>query len=195
MEKCEICGHEGEQVVEEYNSVNIIFCSECYNSRTVRCEHEKYILAKYMVGNGFRVQKFCNNCFSLFGNAIKHDSVDIEKVKTIEKDKYDRWHNEQYEKFQKRNIKIKELHSLWQVDEHKRKHQEYLNTQVWKEKRNEILERDGYLCQACLKNRASEVHHLTYDHFGDEPFFDLISVCRQCHEKISTMDKRKNLLA
>ena len=196
MEKCEVCGFEGEFVNEEYVGYDLIFCPDCYNSRTESCNHERYGYAKYFVGNGFRVQKFCSNCFSLFGCAIKHSDVDTVNVKTIEKDKYDRWHNEQYEKFQKRFSKIKELHSLWQVAEYQRKHQEYLNSQVWKEKRQEVLNRDSYLCQACLKHRASEVHHLTYDHFGDEPLFDLISVCRQCHEKISTIDiKRKSLLA
>lgn len=193
MEKCEICGFEGKFVVEEYTGRTLMFCPDCYNSRTSDCEHEKYVFAKYFIGNGFRVQKFCNNCFSLFGNAIKHDSVDIEKVKTIEKDKYDRWHNEQYEKYQKRVGRIKELHSLWQVEEYRRKHQEYLNTQEWKEKRQEVLKRDDYLCQACLKNRASEVHYLTYDHFGNEPLFDLISVCRECHKGISKMDENRKV--
>ena len=90
MEKCEVCGFEGEFVNEEYVGYDLIFCPDCYNSRTESCNHERYGYAKYFVGNGFRVQKFCSNCFSLFGCAIKHSDVDMVNVKTIEKDKYDR---------------------------------------------------------------------------------------------------------
>lgn len=196
MEKCEVCGFEGEFVNEQYRDSILIFCPDCSHLRVEHCQHENFGLIKYPVGNGFRVQRVCKDCLTLFGNAIKHDGVNINEIRTIDKVKYDNWRSGEDEKYNKRWDKINEMHRLWQVAEHQRKHQEYLNTQTWKEKRKEILERDGYLCQACLKNRASEVHHLTYDHFGDEPFFDLISVCRECHEKISMMDiKRKNLSA
>lgn len=196
MEKCEVCGFRGEFVNEQYRDSILIFCPDCYNMSVDHCEHKNHKLIKYPVGNGFRMQMVCNDCFTLFGNAIKQDGVDINKVQTIDKAKYDYWRNGEDEKYNKRCAKLRELHSLWQIDYYKQKHQEYLKTPAWREKRKEVLERDGYMCQACLKRRASEVHHLTYDHFGDEPLFDLISVCRQCHEKISTIDiKRKSLLA
>ena len=42
---------------------------------------------------------------------------------------------------------------------------------------------------AGCKRTASDVHHLTYAHWRNEPLFDLISVCRPCHEQITQMDR------
>ena len=60
----------------------------------------------------------------------------------------------------------------------------YLGTNAWRIKREAVLERDNYTCQGCLKNKATQVHHLTYDRAGQEMLFDLISVCTQCHNLI-----------
>jgi len=64
------------------------------------------------------------------------------------------------------------------------KYNQYLNSDKWKFKRKKVLERDNYLCQACLTNRAEEIHHLTYDNIYDEPLYELLSVCKRCHIKI-----------
>ena len=72
-------------------------------------------------------------------------------------------------------------------------HNEYLRSEKWRAKRQAVLERDRWLCQACRAERASEVHHLTYQHHGDEPLFDLASICRRCHEKLTAMDRERQL--
>lgn len=68
---------------------------------------------------------------------------------------------------------------------------DYLRSDKWRSKRASVLKRDGYLCQACLSRRASQAHHKTYDHVFDEPLFDLVAVCEQCHERITEMDRRR----
>ncbi len=68
---------------------------------------------------------------------------------------------------------------------------EYLLSEVWKKKRNLVLTRDNFLCQACLTNKASEVHHKTYKHVYNEPLFELVSICKPCHEKITELDREK----
>lgn len=70
------------------------------------------------------------------------------------------------------------------------KYNEYLNSEKWKVKRKKVLERDNYLCQACLTNKAEQIHHLTYNNIYDEPLYELISVCKRCHIKI---EEQKNL--
>jgi hypothetical protein len=71
-------------------------------------------------------------------------------------------------------------------------HANYLATPEWKTKRRKVLERDNWICQAklpCCTGRAEQAHHLTYDHWGSEPLFDLISVCTSCHDQITRMDR------
>ena len=59
----------------------------------------------------------------------------------------------------------------------------YLLTDAWRTKRAQVLKRDNGLCQGCLKHQATQVHHLTYDHVGDELLFELASICDECHER------------
>lgn len=62
-------------------------------------------------------------------------------------------------------------------------HTAYLATPEWAFRRGQVLNRDGYRCQARLKGcrgEATQVHHLTYRHWRNEPLFDLTSVCSTC---------------
>ena len=68
---------------------------------------------------------------------------------------------------------------------------EYLQTPKWHDKRDRVLRRDLHLCQACLKRKATVVHHKTYKHVGEEPLFDLISMCHECHDFLTKLDREK----
>jgi len=59
----------------------------------------------------------------------------------------------------------------------------YMASQEWADLRTKVLERDKYLCQGCLTAKATEVHHVTYQNFGAELAFQLLSLCRPCHER------------
>lgn len=60
-------------------------------------------------------------------------------------------------------------------------YQQYLLSDTWKSKRVRVLQRDDYSCRACANAKAVEVHHKSYLNIGDEPLFELISVCKACH--------------
>jgi len=63
-------------------------------------------------------------------------------------------------------------------------YREYLESDAWAEIRQKVIKRDGGLCQACLDAPAVDVHHLTYDNMGHEFCWQLVAVCRPCHERI-----------
>lgn len=67
----------------------------------------------------------------------------------------------------------------------------YRQTPQWMARSQHVLERDKYVCQACLRRPATQAHHLTYKHAFDEPLFDLIAVCKPCHDRITTMDRKR----
>jgi 5-methylcytosine-specific restriction endonuclease McrA len=73
----------------------------------------------------------------------------------------------------------------------------YYASEAWARKRAEVLQRDHYQCQARIDDdcmgRASQAHHLTYRHFRCEPLFELMAVCRNCHETITRMDRAARL--
>jgi 5-methylcytosine-specific restriction endonuclease McrA len=61
---------------------------------------------------------------------------------------------------------------------------EYLNSPEWAARRARILERDGFTCQACLAAKATQAHHLTYEHVFNELLWELVAVCLGCHERL-----------
>jgi 5-methylcytosine-specific restriction endonuclease McrA len=99
---------------------------------------------------------------------------------------------EKYDEYQ--NIKINEYRLvqkelryqnklLWYTDA-----SEYYKSEKWKLKTKKVLKRDNYLCQCCLERQAVQVHHTTYEHYRNEPLFELISICVICHEAITKLD-------
>jgi hypothetical protein len=58
----------------------------------------------------------------------------------------------------------------------------YLTTPRWHRKRQLVLERAHGLCQGCRENPPVHVHHTTYEHAGNELLFELVALCRGCHQ-------------
>ena len=61
---------------------------------------------------------------------------------------------------------------------------EYLVSEKWAVKRRTVLSRCDERCEGCGKSRATQVHHLTYNHVYDEFLFELVGVCNDCHVKL-----------
>lgn len=58
----------------------------------------------------------------------------------------------------------------------------YMQSSEWKNKRKLVLCRDDNTCQICgIKEVIFDVHHLSYDRFGNEYLFDLVTLCKNCH--------------
>jgi 5-methylcytosine-specific restriction endonuclease McrA len=61
---------------------------------------------------------------------------------------------------------------------------EYRLQPEWQARRTATLARAGYRCQVCGERDARlDVHHNTYERYGDESAFDLTVLCAGCHER------------
>lgn len=69
-------------------------------------------------------------------------------------------------------------------------YQEYIQSDQWKEKREERLKLDGYQCVVCRNSEGLSVHHLHYDSLGNEDVqHDLVTVCNKCHRYFDTIER------
>ena len=52
-------------------------------------------------------------------------------------------------------------------------------------RRVQALTRAGYKCQTCIsRDTMLDVHHNSYQTYGDERPQDLVVLCRSCHQKV-----------
>jgi 5-methylcytosine-specific restriction endonuclease McrA len=60
---------------------------------------------------------------------------------------------------------------------------EYRIQPEWQARRTATLARAGYRCQVCGERDARlDVHHNSYERYGDENVLDLVVLCGGCHE-------------
>lgn len=78
------------------------------------------------------------------------------------------------------------MSSEWRYKKGNPEYDRYIHSPAWRTKADERMQIDDCICQVCGR-AASDVHHLTYDRFGNEEMSDLVSLCRECHEKAETI--------
>lgn len=146
--------------------------------KDVECLKHEFKTYKYTAINGrLFYKKRCDNCLRFDGGQIKHSS--IENIENVHFDNTpDNLHEHSFSIELRKTLVQKRNEYEYEI------YREYYLSDLWKRKRIKVLKRDNHLCQACLTNKATEVHHLTYNNFMDEPLFELISLCHRCHDKI-----------
>lgn len=68
---------------------------------------------------------------------------------------------------------------------------EYIHSKKWKEKAFQRLKLDNFQCQRCHSAKNLTCHHVTYDHLGNEPMEDLVTLCKECHRAAHEEDLRR----
>lgn len=76
-------------------------------------------------------------------------------------------------------------------------YQEYLASDEWEIKKQKRIEIDKGRCQMCgaigTGFNKIHVHHLTYHNiFKENPYTDLVCLCKVCHEAVHRMMNRIN---
>lgn len=159
-----------------------------HNDLDIICpQHEyKYVLKE--TANGDVVREQCG-CGFISSNSLKKSNFELDRL--------ERWDEILFEKYLERqsdNCRRKREESKLSLNDTEysfwNQYSLYLQSDAWKHRRRLVLERDNNTCQACLSATAEEVHYLTYKHVFNEPLFDLVAVCKPCHDGITKMDRQ-----
>ena len=142
------------------------------------CDHPRTERRRKNNSKGFHVGNQCLRCGQLAGTWQKRSFGDAA---------LNLWDDSIYESH------VQERQEGWESRRLDRRHRwnelyrEYLGSCEWNEIRKEILDRDNFTCQGCLINfynaEGLHVHHKTYSHVGAELFFQLVTLCEECHER------------
>jgi len=71
-------------------------------------------------------------------------------------------------------------------------YKKYIHSDEWQQKRKERLSLDNHRCKNCGGKVGLEVHHKNYDSlFNEDVTSDLITQCKECHDKITNLNRKK----
>jgi 5-methylcytosine-specific restriction endonuclease McrA len=151
-------------------------------ARQQHCEHLRQGPRVALQSDGkpfYRIQ--CPDCGQKLSNQLPHSSVP-------NRERCPRWNEELYQRHllgrnaaieQSRAAAIDKRKAEWRAVYHR-----YLASADWQSVRQRIFSRSWGTCEGCLEAPATEVHHRTYAHVGDEFLFELVAICRPCHERL-----------
>lgn len=154
----------------------------------MKCQHEITGIRRQQFANGkCHLRAQCVECGQLVGPFHPQNGIDIESVPFVDyaliEQQRERERQEQHQREAQRERDRLDRHLLYES---------YLKSPKWAGLRAQVLARDGGLCQGCLQRPATEVHHMKYDHAFNELAFELVSVCRDCHERIHGIGERRD---
>ncbi len=176
---------------------SFLICQTCLDVKRIQHEHSDWCInpniitvKKISESNTVYAYEQCSSCGLKIKGPISQKGFDIKSLAIFNEE----LNNQVNEDIYKEYFTIQSELGVIKKDNFFIKYDEYLKSNTWKDKRDRVLKRDNYLCQACLRNEATEVHHKTYKHVFNEPLFELVSICKSCHDKITKMDNDKEQL-
>jgi hypothetical protein len=149
----------------------------------LRCECPRWELRRRKQSNDVIViVKQCLRCGRNMGNVPKN-STQAARLNWWDEELRRRWRQEQIEFSQRKRAdflrhQAKENADWWRF------YNEYLLTEKWKGKCELVRVRCGGICEGCRVRQMVQIHHLTYEHVGDEFLWELVGVCIPCHKRI-----------
>jgi hypothetical protein len=153
-------------------------------STLTRCGHPSKLYTKRIYKNGNNVFGFqcrvCGEAISKFvsqSRAFEEHKLQPYAASLFDNELRDNWWSDQ---FARQQFREKSDFSRW--------YDRYLKSRSWQEKRLKVLHRSQFRCEGCgADNKATQVHHLTYENVGYEFLFQLVAVCKDCHKNIHNM--------
>jgi 5-methylcytosine-specific restriction endonuclease McrA len=147
------------------------------------CAHATTEVRKKIASNGNTlIRPQCLTCGKMIGAAIKRETLTPAAFAGLSRwdDKVQSSHwsayNEELQRAETRAFTAA-------LAEARANYEAYRETEPWKKKCGLVMQRASNLCEGCRAARATEVHHLTYDHCGDEFLWELVAICRPCHDR------------
>lgn len=156
-------------------------------SKYWECQHELVSLPRARTTRSKTIQyrKQCLDCGRAIGNVLKHE-IALRETQGNPKPFDEQLREDTYKRYNEYKIKnISDNYVTMQVADNQwwEWYNEYLKSPKWDAKRQRVIQRCRGVCEGCMTWPAVHVHHLTYKNVGDELLFQLVGLCRSCHEK------------
>lgn len=150
------------------------------------CECTQTAIRRRILSNGvstFVLQ--CQTCGRAL-RSIKKDSPEVRQladVQPFDTTLQEAWNDSRWRFYQAKQDAHANKETEWW-----KQYNAYLKTTAWRIKRQAVLTRANNWCEGCAARAAVEVHHKTYEHAFNEFLFELVAVCKDCHNRLHGHD-------
>lgn len=154
-----------------------------YGTSYLQCDCERTQVRRRTRANGARA--FVIQCLDC-GREIRAvgqrspEVLALAEIIDFDESLRDRW-NDECRAHRERQQYIREYEQAQKSAEWWAWYNAYLLTPSWREKRLKVLTRAGGICEGCRERKATQVHHKSYEHVGNELLFELVAICDDCH--------------
>lgn len=148
------------------------------------CDHDLIFVRVLCAGGSTQLRKQCRRCFWVQPMSIKFaecpDPVDSLPLRiTLD------WNRVWSARSDMREEVVEPIPA------HSGTYRSHLLSDKWRQTRQRVMQRAGGMCEGCLIEPATEVHHMNYLTLGDELCYDLRALCPACHDKADNIRKRR----
>lgn len=153
----------------------------------LECSHPKKVVRYRLTSSGLKMLKLqCTRCGECFGDWIPHREVDdIESVEPINDGLVETYRQNVAELKKELRERQRELNK----NDFHEWYKEYLHSPEWYEKRQLVFDRCDWTCEGCGIERSTIAHHITYENAGNEFLFELLGLCKKCHDRLHKKDE------
>ncbi len=192
-----LCNNE-MKLLETYKTGRIWYCKNCekFDIEIDECIH-KFQMFRIDYGNGnIHIVTKCKYC-GQHKKTHKKKETNANELPFFNFDKVDVFSQKRRKilyhlqlKIKDYRIKFKKESNAWNIQKW---YYGYLESRMWKNKRDWILKKNNYKCERCGKE-AKFIHHKTYERVGYEKPEDLMAVCLSCHGKEHSENPDLNII-
>ena len=147
------------------------------------CAHAKTEVRKKIVkGGAMMIRAQCVRCGDIVGAALKKEAftgVQLSGMPLWDDEKK----GKHWSSFSEEYKKAEEAAQADALAQFRKEYDAYRETDGWKKKSELVLLRAQGICEGCRVNKATEAHHVSYEHCGEEFLFELVAICRPCHQR------------
>lgn len=148
------------------------------------CQHERRGIVRWVnSGNQTCYNWFCSHCGTKLSPNIPHELAQRHGAFDVALDALASRTNAYVRERESRLDELKAAAAERAQPGNREEYSDYLRSPKWQALRSKILARARGTCEGCLEAPAEDVHHLSYDHKGGEFAFELVALCRGCHER------------
>lgn len=152
------------------------------HEESFRCAHKVQVLtARIVKGGGKQIVYQCQQCGDSDNQPVAHKKVQ-EVSDGLPIPPFDYALRSEWKAQRKESLIA--INQRFSREAFRAAEERYLKTPRWRAMRALVLSRAKGKCEGCGTKAATEVHHLNYDHAGNELLFELVALCRDCHKRI-----------